>query len=299
MVEDCLNSLVDDPDGHGHYFTIWAPRQTGKTWLTWQVKKEIESRYGDRFLVGSMSVQGVVIKKEEPEEAFLAEVPILLWETFKLEIEEAPRDWKGFRSLFSIDKGLFDRPVILFIDEFDSLPVKIIDLLVGLFRDMYQKRNYYHLHGLALIGVRAALGVDSDRGSPFNIQRALHIPNLTRDEVVNYTNGAQHPQFGRINNPKFDKGDFIFILADGAVRVETAIQPGKQKEKPRTGSLRVATKPSKAEIFIDGAKEGTSPSAFTKLTPGKDIEPKTPYSVTTKGASGRLLFVRPPRRLNN
>ncbi len=45
MIHDCLKSLVDDPDDHGQYCTIWAPRQTGKTWLTWQVKKEIDSRY--------------------------------------------------------------------------------------------------------------------------------------------------------------------------------------------------------------------------------------------------------------
>src|SRR5262249_23121385 len=30
---------------------------------------------------------------------------------------------------------------------------------------------------------RAVLGLDSARGSPFNVQRSLHIPNLTRDEV--------------------------------------------------------------------------------------------------------------------
>ena len=29
-------------------------------------------------------------------------------------------------------------------------------------------------------------------------------------EVVNYTRGAQHPQYGKINNPRLDKGDFIF-----------------------------------------------------------------------------------------
>ena len=28
------------------------------------------------------------------------------------------------------------------------------------------------------------LGVDSSRGSPFNVQRSLHIPSLTKDEVV-------------------------------------------------------------------------------------------------------------------
>ena len=30
-------------------------------------------------------------------------------------------------------------------------------------------------------------------------------------EVVNYTRGGQHPQYGKINNPKLDKGDFIFV----------------------------------------------------------------------------------------
>jgi len=78
---------------------------------------------------------------------------------------------------------MFDRPLILFIDEFDSLPSKIIDRLVTLFRDMYLNREGFLLHGLALIGVRAVLGVESDRGSPFNIQRSLHIPNFTREEV--------------------------------------------------------------------------------------------------------------------
>ena len=36
-----------------------------------------------------------------------------------------------------------------------------------------------------------------------------------QDRVVNYTRGAQHPQYGKINNPKLDKGDFIFALASG------------------------------------------------------------------------------------
>ena len=80
-------------------------------------------------------------------------------------------------------KGMFKKPVILFIDEFDSLPRNVIDRLVTLFRDMYLKPESFILHGLALIGVRAVLGVESDRGSPFNIQRSLHVPNFTREEV--------------------------------------------------------------------------------------------------------------------
>jgi hypothetical protein len=32
------------------------------------------------------------------------------------------------------------------------------------------------------------------------------------ENVINYSRGAQHPQFGKINNPKLDKGDFVFVL---------------------------------------------------------------------------------------
>ena len=50
---------------------------------------------------------------------------------------------------------------------------------------MYLNSKQYLLHGLALVGVRAVLGVESTSGSPFNIQRSLHIKNLSFDEVQN------------------------------------------------------------------------------------------------------------------
>lgn len=34
-----------------------------------------------------------------------------------------------------------------------------------------------------------------------------------QEQVVNYTRKAQHPQFGKINHPRLDKGDFVFVLA--------------------------------------------------------------------------------------
>ncbi|MEA3414635.1 MAG: AAA-like domain-containing protein [Thermodesulfobacteriota bacterium] len=183
LVKTCFESLVGDSEEGGHYFTIWAPRQTGKTWLMRQVKKEIENHYGDRFIVGTMSVQGVVIKEGDPDEIFLKKVPQLVWETFKIDMHSPPESWENLKDLFSQRKDIFNRPVILFIDEFDSLPPKVIDRLVTLFRDMYLKHDSYMLHGLALIGVRAVLGVESLRGSPFNIQRSLHVPNFSREEV--------------------------------------------------------------------------------------------------------------------
>ena len=200
MIVQCTEQLVGDPEEEGHYFTIWAPRQTGKTWLMGRVKEEIEARYGDQFILGTMSVQGVILRENDSEETFLKKVPLLMWETFHRKIGE-PLDWEAFKGLFDREEGLFGRPVILFIDEFDSLPSGVIDRLVTLFRDLYLKRDSYLLHGLALIGVRAVLGVESDRGSPFNIQRALHIPNFTKEEVEDLFNQYQE-ESGQKIHPK-------------------------------------------------------------------------------------------------
>jgi len=201
LVNHCLENMIGDHKDDGHYFTLWAPRQTGKTWLIGQVKKEIESKYPDKYTIGVMSVQGVIIKDNSPGEIFLEKVPLLLWESFEIDIVKPPETWEDFKSLFSREKGIFDRPLILFIDEFDSLPPNIIDRLVTLFRDMYLKRESYLLHGLALIGVRAVLGVESERGSPFNIQRSLHVSNFTRVEVKDLFNQYQE-ESGQKTDPE-------------------------------------------------------------------------------------------------
>ena len=182
MIEKCLRQLIGNPEKGGHYFTIWAPRQTGKTWLMRQVKKEIEKQQGGRFLIGFLSVQGIIMETDDSEEVLFRQLPRIIREGFGTE-PATPKTWDDWIDWFSVEKGLFEKPVILFIDEFDSLPPKVIDRLITLFRDMYLKRENFVLHGLALIGVRAVLGVESRRGSPFNIQSSLHVPNFTEDEV--------------------------------------------------------------------------------------------------------------------
>jgi len=184
LVERCVQGLLGEPDDEGgHYFTIWAPRQTGKTWIMRRAIEEIRTRHGDRFRVGTFSMQGVVVEDNDPEEAFFKFVPDRFMRAFGAKAP-LPETWDDWTRLFARQEGYFDRPVILCLDEFDSLPKKLIDRLVGLFRDMFLDRDQYFLHGLALVGVRSVLGVDSPRGSPFNVQRSLPIPNLTRDEVT-------------------------------------------------------------------------------------------------------------------
>ena len=55
LVDQCVSQLIGHLDKGGHYFTIWAARQTGKTWLMRQAMQEIPRRYGERFTVLQLS----------------------------------------------------------------------------------------------------------------------------------------------------------------------------------------------------------------------------------------------------
>ena len=50
--------------------------------------------------------------------------------------------------------------------------------------------------------------------------------------VVNYSKGAQHPQYGKIRNPNLDKGDFVFRLAQPETK-EMDLSDSSLKESER------------------------------------------------------------------
>ena len=191
LVEDCVQSLIGDPNDLGHYFTIWGPRQTGKTWLYRRSIEIIRQQYSDQFIIGEISMQDIVFKtNDDPTEIFFNNVSTMIEDEFSIDIKKMD-SWIDWNHIFKKKTAAFDKPLILIIDEFDKLPNEIINNLVSLFRGMYLNSRQYLLHGLALVGVRAVLGVESTSGSPFNIQRSLHITNLSFDEVQSMFNQYQ------------------------------------------------------------------------------------------------------------
>jgi len=184
LIATGVQQLIGSPEEEtGHYFTIWAPRQTGKTWLMRQLEQAIEQQYPEEFTVFNFSLgalRGMNFTHSENSE-FPKTFVELLQE--KLPNKPTVSSWKKFRDLFSRTEGIWDRPLILLIDEVDTIPPALIDLMVAQFRELYLDRKNNWLHGLALVGVRAVLGLESQRGSPFNIQRSLKVPNLTPEEI--------------------------------------------------------------------------------------------------------------------
>jgi hypothetical protein len=53
-----------------------------------------------------------------------------------------------------------------------------------------------------------------------------------QEKVVNYSSGAQHPQYGKIRNPNLDKGDFVFKVGGGPLVADSKTK-SDTKQEPR------------------------------------------------------------------
>jgi hypothetical protein len=66
------------------------------------------------------------------------------------------------------------------------------------------------------------------------------------DKVVNYTHRQQHPQYGKINNPDLDRGDFIFVPKVGEPKSRVGAL------KPKVGEMkRNASEPKPQAAAVD------------------------------------------------
>jgi biotin carboxyl carrier protein len=73
-----------------------------------------------------------------------------------------------------------------------------------------------------------------------------------QERVVNYSRGGQHPQYGKINNPKLDRGDFIFAL-----KRPQETKPPQTIAPPPARLLRLSFGANGTVVHI-GAREGDS-----------------------------------------
>ena len=184
LINKAFNQLIGNNKG-GHYITVWAPRQSGKTWTLQQVVKKIKLL--DMFEVAIISMGSG--KSIETRKGILNLFCSRISEFLKISLPELDM-WEELKLIFS--SQYFSKPLILIIDEFDALDEKFINQFANEFREMYISRQNEDnpsnektciLHGLALIGVRSVLGIENVKGSPFNVQRSTYIPCLTKDEV--------------------------------------------------------------------------------------------------------------------
>ena len=214
----CAELLGDDPAKGGHYITVWAPRQRGKTWVMGQAILALQREPAFQVVYLTLEYLRTTADPDRVAQLIARDLCKALSLT---EIKIGALD--EFAQLFTND--VLTRPLILILDEFDALTEGAISGLAVVFRNIYLQRQRqtdrassekdYLLHSVALIGVRGVLGIESRAGSPFNVQRSLHIPNLTFAEVE-----AMFRWYAR------DSGQPVAQAVIDRVYAETRGQPG-------------------------------------------------------------------------
>jgi len=119
LIQTAVNQLVgENSEQGGHYFTVWAPRQTGKTWVMWQTMYRINTL--DNYTVICISV-GILKDIEDRQQIF---------ESFKRLLEselnrEFPKflKWDDLKSILS-KEGPYSRS----LSNMEDNRIKAVDL---------------------------------------------------------------------------------------------------------------------------------------------------------------------------
>ena len=185
------------------YFVLHAPRQVGKSTAMLNLGDALtaEGRYASVML----SVESGV-----PFDDLDRAVPAILstWRSRarnRLPVELQPPPWPESAATAAFGEALeawalaCPRPLVLFLDEVDSLAPEVLGSLLRQLRDLYNNRPRGFPWSIGLVGMRdvkdyvvAAGGTGrSAAGSPFNILAgSLTLRNFTRDEIAELY--AQH-----------------------------------------------------------------------------------------------------------
>ena len=161
------------------YFTIWAPRQTGK------------STYF-RLLVEAMAQEGFSAMHVNLENFKEESLPTLM--TYLN--EEAAKQWglplqgASFGDFFNEIRNCTGKNLVLIVDEIEGLNPDLFGQFLHTIRNLYHSREVHCLKSTILVGVSNIVGVVGDHASPFNIADNLPVPYFTAPEVTELL--AQH-----------------------------------------------------------------------------------------------------------
>ncbi len=154
------------------YFTIWAPRQTGKSTYFRQLADELEKL---NYKIAHINFENY---KNLPQSSFLKRFHIELKKQWK-ENFDGLNIGDTFLKLEQIQK----QKCVLIIDEVEGINKEYFGDFLHSIRNAYHSRENHCLKSVILVGVSNIVGVVSDNASPFNITDNLNVPYFTNEEV--------------------------------------------------------------------------------------------------------------------
>ena len=199
LIEKGRNLVHDD-----RYFTIWAPRQTGK------------STYFS-FLATALREEGYKVCyinfesfKDESKRDFLIRLADGLSDQWSVAFEE-----NTLAGIFQQIENIQNEKCVLIIDEVDGINSEYFGNVLHAIRNAYHSREFHCLKSVILVGVSNILGVIKDNASPFNVADNLNIPYFTDAETLELLN--QHER---------ETGQLFDPSVKAKISAITANQPG-------------------------------------------------------------------------
>ncbi len=153
------------------YFTIWAPRQTGKSTyfrLLAEALKAID------YIVVHVNVEGKIDSTEE-----------YLCEYISKDIEKDLKQPFFAENVNILLQKLSELPqkTVFIIDEIEQVNPNMFNKFLHTIRAYYHNRTKHNLKSIVLVGVSNITGIIQDNASPFNISDNFDIPYFTEEEV--------------------------------------------------------------------------------------------------------------------
>ena len=186
------------------YFTIWAPRQTGKSTYFHLLADTLREEGYKVCYVNFENYKTATMK------AFLNEFHINLEKGWAIDFTG-----KDLQETFSSISNIKDTQYILIIDEVEGINPTILGEFLHSIRNVYHSRSEHGLKSVILVGVSNIVGVIKDNASPFNIADNLNIPYFTNEETLELLN--QHER---------ETGQLFDPSVKAKISAITANQPG-------------------------------------------------------------------------
>ncbi|WGS63909.1 AAA-like domain-containing protein [Marinitoga aeolica] len=170
------------------YFTVSAPRQTGKTTFLNEIVEKIKDKYLPIFI----SFESYMNKDEKDFlETLVEDINRSYKKIYKEEklIEKTPKNIDDIRNTIEklyITKG---KELVLMIDEFERFDnERLMNQFLHVIRTIYHSREIYGLRSVILISVGYLSGILEDNASPFNIAEHMEVPYFTKEQVYDLLN---------------------------------------------------------------------------------------------------------------
>ncbi len=161
----------------GRYFTLFAPRQTGKTTY---FQLLLEAMKAENFTPLWISFEKL---KTVTKERFYQDLNNQLHKRLaehQIQLEHTVQDHIDVVELFEKIKA---KSIVLVIDEFEGIPNVVLSEMMHTFRQMYHQKQDHALHSLILVGVSTIAELITSGASPFNVVEELKISYFTQSEV--------------------------------------------------------------------------------------------------------------------